>query len=147
MDRRRCSAWKGVIVVGCFAYLKGLETASLVSSTISLTKLFASLARSAFFFLLLRIYTILKKNSLVTLECSSTAPAHFNVTSRYCTLYIYDMIYLYIYRRSGHTPPITCRAVTQKLETQNQKEDQISIRTTPDNAESAVFSDPRRFFP
>ena len=40
----------------------------------------------------------------------------------------------------------TCRAVTQKLETQNQKEDQISIRTTPDNAESEVFSDSRRFF-
>ena len=29
---------------------------------------------------------------------------------------------------------------------QNQKEDQISIRTTPDNAESEVFSDSRRFF-
>ena len=40
----------------------------------------------------------------------------------------------------------TCRAITQKLETQNQKEDQISIRTTPDNAESEVFSDSRRFF-
>ena len=36
--------------------------------------------------------------------------------------------------------------VAQKLETQNQKEDQISIRTTPDNAESEVFSDSRRFF-
>ena len=48
--------------------------------------------------------------------------------------------------RIGHTPPITCRAVAQKLETQNQKEDQISIRTTPDNAESEVFSDSRRFF-
>ena len=34
----------------------------------------------------------------------------------------------------------------QKLETQNQKEDQISIRTTPDNAEFEVFSDSRRFF-
>ena len=45
-----------------------------------------------------------------------------------------------------HTPLITCRAVAQKLETQNQKEDQISIRTTPDNAESEVFSDSRRFF-
>ena len=33
-----------------------------------------------------------------------------------------------------------------KLETQNEKEDQISIRTTPDNAESEVFSDSRRFF-
>ena len=43
--------------------------------------------------------------------------------------------------------PFTCRAaVAQKLETQNQKEDQISIRTTPDNAESEVFSDSRRFF-
>ena len=50
------------------------------------------------------------------------------------------------YRRIGHTPPITCRAVAQKLETQNQKEDQISIRTTPDNAEFEVFSDSRRFF-
>ena len=50
------------------------------------------------------------------------------------------------YRRIGHTPPFTCRAVTQKLETQNQKEDQISIRTTPDNAEFEVFSDSRRFF-
>ena len=37
-------------------------------------------------------------------------------------------------------------AVAQKLETQNQKEDQISIRTTPDNAESEVFSHSRRFF-
>ena len=37
-------------------------------------------------------------------------------------------------------------AVAQKLETQNQKEDQISIRTTPDNAEFEVFSDSRRFF-
>ena len=36
--------------------------------------------------------------------------------------------------------------ITQKLETQNQKEDQISIRTTPDNAEAEVFSDSRRFF-
>ena len=34
----------------------------------------------------------------------------------------------------------------QKLETQNKKEDQISIRTTPDNAEFEVFSDSRRFF-
>ena len=51
-----------------------------------------------------------------------------------------------IYRRIGHTPPFTCQAVAQKLETQNQKEDQISIRTTPDNAESEVFSDSRRFF-
>ena len=50
------------------------------------------------------------------------------------------------YRRIGHTAPFTCRAITQKLETQNQKEDQISIRTTPDNAESEVFSDSRRFF-
>ena len=52
----------------------------------------------------------------------------------------------YRYRRIGHTPPFTCRAVAQNLETQNKKEDQISIRTTPDNAESEVFSDSRRFF-
>ena len=44
MDRRRCRAWKSVIV-GCFTYLKGLETASLVPSKISLTKAFASFAR------------------------------------------------------------------------------------------------------
>ena len=50
------------------------------------------------------------------------------------------------YRRIGHTSPFTCRTVAQKLEMQNQKEDQISIRTTPDNAESEVFSDSRRFF-
>ena len=50
------------------------------------------------------------------------------------------------YRRIGHAGSFTCRAVTQKLETENQKEDQISIRTTPDNAESEVFSDSRRFF-
>ena len=36
--------------------------------------------------------------------------------------------------------------VAQNLETQNKKEDQISIRTTPDNAEFEVFSDSRRFF-
>ena len=52
----------------------------------------------------------------------------------------------YGYRRIGHTFPFTCRTVAQKLETQNEKEDQISIRTTPDNAESEVFSDSRRFF-
>merc|ERR1711924_320642 len=51
-----------------------------------------------------------------------------------------------IYRRIPQAAPFTCRAVAQKLETQNQKEDQISIRTTPDNAESEVFSDSRRFF-
>ena len=50
------------------------------------------------------------------------------------------------YRRIGQAGSFTWRAVTQKLETQNQKEDQISIRTTPDNAESEVFSDSRRFF-
>ena len=50
------------------------------------------------------------------------------------------------YRRIGHTPPITCRAVAQKLETQNQKEDQISTPHPPDNAEFEVFSDSRRFF-
>ena len=50
------------------------------------------------------------------------------------------------YRRIGQAGSFTCRAVTQKLETQNQKEDQISIRTTPDNAESEVFSDSRRIF-
>ena len=50
------------------------------------------------------------------------------------------------YRRIPQAAPFTCRAVTQKLETQNQKEDQISIRTTPDNAEFEVFSDSRRFF-
>ena len=52
----------------------------------------------------------------------------------------------YIYRRIGHAGSFTCRAVTQKRETQNQKEDQISIRTTPDNAEFEVFSDSRRIF-
>ena len=41
---------------------------------------------------------------------------------------------------------LTCRAVAQKLETQNQKEDQISTPHPPDNAESEVFSDSRRFF-
>ena len=51
-----------------------------------------------------------------------------------------------IYRRIGHAGSFTCRAVAQKPETQNEKEDQISIRTTPDNAESEVFSDSRRFF-
>ena len=51
-----------------------------------------------------------------------------------------------VYRRIGHAGSFTCRAVAQKLETQNQKEDQISIRTTPDNAEFEVFSDSRRFF-
>ena len=50
------------------------------------------------------------------------------------------------YRRIGHAGSFTCRAVTQKLDTQNQKEDQISIRTTPDNAESEVFLDSRRIF-
>ena len=50
------------------------------------------------------------------------------------------------YRRIGHAGSFTCRAVAQKLETQNQKEDQISIRTTPDNSEFEVFSDSRRFF-
>ena len=49
-------------------------------------------------------------------------------------------------RRIGHAGSFTCRAVAQKPETQNEKEDQISIRTTPDNAESEVFSDSRRFF-
>ena len=49
------------------------------------------------------------------------------------------------YRRIGHAGSFTCRAVTQKLETQNQKEDQILIRTTPDNAESEVFSDCHAF--
>ena len=53
---------------------------------------------------------------------------------------------VYSYRRIGHAGSFTCRAVTQKLETQNKKEDQISIRTTPDNAESEVFSDSRRIF-
>ena len=47
------------------------------------------------------------------------------------------------YRKQAHSH-VTCRAVNQKLETQNQKEDQISIRTTPDNAESEVFSDSGR---
>ena len=53
---------------------------------------------------------------------------------------------IFAYRRIGHTSPFTWRAVwaiAQKLETQNKKEDQISIRTTPDNAESEVFSDSR----
>ena len=43
------------------------------------------------------------------------------------------------YRRIGHAGSFTCRAVARKLETQNQKEDQISIRTTPDNTESEVY--------
>ena len=38
------------------------------------------------------------------------------------------------------------RAVAQKVETQNEKEDQISTPHPPDNAESEVFSDSRRFF-
>ena len=48
---------------------------------------------------------------------------------------------LVYHRRIGHAGSFTftCRAVAQKLETQNKKEDQISIRTTPDNAESEVF--------
>ena len=50
------------------------------------------------------------------------------------------------YRRIPEACSFTCRAVAQKLKTQNQKEDQISIRTTPDNADSEVFSDSRRFF-
>ena len=54
------------------------------------------------------------------------------------------------YRRIGHTEPFTWRAVTQKLETQNKKEDQISTPHPPDNAESEVFSEVRvpgvRFF-
>ena len=50
------------------------------------------------------------------------------------------------YRRIPQAGPFTWRAVTKKTETQNQKEDQISIRTTPDNAEFEVFSDSRRFF-
>ena len=35
--------------------------------------------------------------------------------------------------------PIHMPGRSSKLETQNEKEDQISIRTTPDNAESEVF--------
>ena len=50
------------------------------------------------------------------------------------------------YRRIPQAGPFTWRELLQKLETQNKKEDQISIRTTPDNAESEVFSDSRRFF-
>ena len=52
----------------------------------------------------------------------------------------------YQYRRIPQAGAFTCRAVTQKLETQNQKEDQISTPHPPDNAESEVFSDSRRFF-
>ena len=37
------------------------------------------------------------------------------------------------------------RACSSKLETQNEKADQISIRTTLDNAESEVFSDSHDF--
>ena len=51
-----------------------------------------------------------------------------------------------VYRRIPQAGSFTWRELLQKLETQNQKEDQISIRTTPDNAESEVFSDSRRFF-
>ena len=36
-----------------------------------------------------------------------------------------------VYRRIGHTEPFTWRAVTQKLETQNKKEDQISTPHPP----------------
>ena len=59
---------------------------------------------------------------------------------------MYRWINVSCYRRIPQAAPFTCRAVAQKLKTQNQKEDQISIRTTPDNAESEVFSDSRRFF-
>ena len=50
------------------------------------------------------------------------------------------------YRRIPQAGSFTWRELLQKLETQNKKEDQISIRTTPDNAEPEVFSDSRRFF-
>ena len=53
---------------------------------------------------------------------------------------------LHSYRRIPQAGAFTWRELLQKLETQNQKEDQISIRTTPDNAEFEVFSDSRRFF-
>ena len=43
--------------------------------------------------------------------------------------------------RIGHTEPSTWRAVTQKLETQNKKEGQISTPHPPDNAESEIFSE------
>ena len=48
-------------------------------------------------------------------------------------------------------PPVakwadSCRAVAQKLETQNEKEDQISIRITPDNAESEILSGLSKMF-
>ena len=51
-----------------------------------------------------------------------------------------------VYRRIPQAGSFTCRAVAQKLETQNQKEGQISTPHPPDNAESEVFSDSRRFF-
>ena len=43
------------------------------------------------------------------------------------------------YRRIPQAGSFTWRELLQKLETQNKKEDQISIRTTPDNAESGML--------
>ena len=70
--------------------------------------------------------------------------AIFTIGTRIFTYIV--LLGLGLYRRIPQAAPFTCRAVAQQLETQNQKEDQISIRTTPDNAESEVFSDSRRFF-
>ena len=72
-----CRAWKSVIV-GCFTYLKGLETASLVPGKISLTKLFPSLAKDRTFYFY--EYNSHRNIILVTLKCSAPSPPHFNVT-------------------------------------------------------------------
>jgi len=44
------------------------------------------------------------------------------------------------YLRIGHTEPFTWRAVTQKVETQNKKEDQISTPHPPQ-----IMPNPRSF--
>ena len=44
--------------------------------------------------------------------------------------------------RVGHAEQVTCRTVAQKLETQNQKEDQIS---TPHPPDMAIMPNPRSF--
>ena len=48
--------------------------------------------------------------------------------------------------RRGLSRRIHMPGRNQKLETQHQKEDQITTLHPPDNAESEVFSDSRRFF-
>ena len=80
MDRRRCRAWESVIV-GCFTYLKGLETASLVPGKISLTKLFASFARdrSMYFVVLVKEN---KKDLIPSVE-SLPAPPHTDGTESF----------------------------------------------------------------